>query len=89
MGSQLAFCPACYAEVPVDTAVCPHCGASLEEWQRRSYAEKLIPALHHPLADVRMRVIIALGLQHETQAEQALSKARCDTPSMWSRALRL
>jgi hypothetical protein len=51
---------------------CPHCGASLEEWRHRSYAEKLIAALHHPLADVRMRVIIALGLQRENRAEQAL-----------------
>jgi hypothetical protein len=38
---------------------------SLEEWQRRSYVEKLIAALHHPLADVRMRVTIALGLQRQ------------------------
>jgi predicted nucleic acid-binding Zn ribbon protein len=66
--SPSAFCPACYSEIPAAAVVCPYCGASLEEWQRRSYAEKLL----HPLADVRMRVIIALGLLREKWAEAAL-----------------
>jgi hypothetical protein len=66
------FCPTCYSQIPIDAVVCPHCGGSLAEWRCRDYADKLISALHHPLADVRMRVIIALGLQRERRAAQAL-----------------
>lgn len=81
MTEALTFCPVCYCHVSIDEVRCPHCGISLKEWQRRSYTEKLIPALHHPLADVRMRVIITLGLQRARQAQEALVECALRHPS--------
>jgi len=41
----------------------------------RTYGDKLLAALNHPLADVRLRAIIALGWRGEGETAQAL--ARC------------
>jgi HEAT repeats len=69
---SVVFCPHCYALITAGDAWCPVCGADLHDWHPKSYAERLILALNHPLADVRMRAIIALGLRRERAAEQAL-----------------
>jgi len=39
----------------------------------REYGDKLLHALHHPLAEVRMRAVIALGLRAEPQTAEALA----------------
>jgi Uncharacterised protein family UPF0547 len=62
---DLAFCPKCYRQIPVDAEVCPYCGTSVHEWAKKIYSQRLIDALGHPLDDVRMRAIIALGLRSE------------------------
>jgi HEAT repeat protein len=69
---KLAFCPKCYRQIPVDAEVCPYCRTSLYEWAKKTYSQRLIDALGHPLDDVRMRAIIALGLRGEKVAEQPL-----------------
>lgn len=69
---ELAFCPCCYAQIPASQTVCEACHADLRSWNAQSYAERLIQALGHPLADVRMRAIIALGWRREKSAERAL-----------------
>jgi HEAT repeat protein len=70
------FCPACFHEIPEGTGGCPHCGASIGDWDRRySYGERLIQALDHPLAEVRMAAIIALGKRRDAAAAEPL--ARC------------
>jgi HEAT repeat protein len=69
---QLAFCPNCYARIPVDAAICPHCRATLNDWQEKAYPDRLIDALGHPLSEVRMRAIIALGWRKERTAEKPL-----------------
>jgi HEAT repeat protein len=68
----LAWCPSCYAPMSIQAEACPTCQASLGAWWEKSYAERLILALQHPLADVRMRAIITLGLRRERAAEPAL-----------------
>ena len=69
---ELSFCPHCFAMIDPDAPSCPVCGTDLEEWHAQGYAERLITALRHPLADIRMRAIIALGWSRESLAEQAL-----------------
>ncbi|MGO9234687.1 MAG: HEAT repeat domain-containing protein [Methylocella sp.] len=69
---ELAFCPNCHARIPLDAAICPHCRTSLREWQEKTYVDRLIGALRHPLSEVRMRAIIALGWRGERAAEKPL-----------------
>ncbi len=69
---QLAFCPNCYARILIDAAICPHCRATLSDWQEKTYPDRLIDALGYPLSEVRMRAIIALGWRKERTAEKPL-----------------
>jgi HEAT repeat protein len=78
--SSVAFCPHCYAMIPTGDASCPACGADLRDWHAQGYGARLILALNHPLADVRMRAIIALGLRREKAAEQALVECALRNP---------
>jgi ribosomal protein L40E len=69
---ELAFCPNCYARIPVDATICPRCHTSLRDWQEKTYADRLIEALRLPLSEVRIRAIIALGWRGARAAEQPL-----------------
>ena len=73
MPEQSAFCLHCFAELAATAEVCPHCGARLVDQHQKSYGERLRHALSHPLADVRMRAIIALGLRGEAEAADELT----------------
>lgn len=70
-----SYCPSCLALIDVATPVCPVCGNDLAQLSRRKYRDKLLAALNHPLADVRLRAIIALGWRGE--GEGALALAQC------------
>lgn len=70
MAEQL--CPVCYRSLPVEASTCPYCGADLSAQTARSYRDKLVAALSHPLDDVRMRAILALGLRGQEDAVEAL-----------------
>ncbi len=59
--------------MPAGARVCPACGADLDRLSARDYRDKLLAALEHPLADVRMRVILALGLRGQADAADALA----------------
>lgn len=72
MNKHPGFCPACFAPLAQEADVCPACGARMAELSGRDYREKLVHALLHPLADVRMRAIIALGLRGEPETVEAL-----------------
>lgn len=66
------ICLACFHLIPVEAQTCPRCGADLAAFSAREYADKLIAALDHPLSEVRMRAIIALGWRGEERAAQPL-----------------
>jgi len=68
------ICPACFAKIPDVTQQCTACGANLARLSARNDPEKLIAALSHPLADVRMRAIIALGVRGESEGADPLVK---------------
>lgn len=61
--------------IPVGVSVCPVCSVVISDISDRDFREKLLHALDHPLDDVRMRAIIALGLRGEE--ETALPMAEC------------
>jgi hypothetical protein len=66
------YCGQCFAMYPAGDACCPRCTTPAAALSFRDYQGKLVHALEHPLADVRMRAIIALGLRGEGKAAQAL-----------------
>lgn len=70
------YCPACFAEIPRDTRVCPACSADLVAWEERhSFTQRLIHALGHPNPEARMAAIISLGYRGEAVA--AIPLANC------------
>jgi HEAT repeat protein len=64
---MLAFCTRCWMEMHSDAAVCPHCGAKVDD-DPRAYDEKLKAALHHPLPHTRARICWLLGQRGGTAA---------------------
>lgn len=71
--AHIQLCPNCFADISAVAEVCPACGELLAALSARDYSEKLIHALAHPLADVRMRAIIALGLRGEAKTAEPLA----------------
>lgn len=67
MNEHPGFCLACFMPLSQEAGTCPVCGASMAELSGRDYREKLVHALLHPLADIRMRAIIALGWRGEPE----------------------
>lgn len=67
------ICPACFRLIPAGASHCPACGANLAALTDRDYRDKLLAALAHPLDEVRMRVILALGMRGEPDAAEALA----------------
>ena len=75
------YCGECFELFEVELVQCPHCGALETALGYRDYQQKLVHALEHPLADVRMRAIIALGLRGEGSAAEALVDCALRTPA--------
>ncbi len=66
------FCPFCWIEVSEDEKNCPHCGREIEEWDEKSYTEKLISALNHTERSTVYRVCYILGEKREKAAVKPL-----------------
>ncbi|MHB9100506.1 MAG: HEAT repeat domain-containing protein [Sulfuricella sp.] len=81
MNEHPGFCPACFVPLAQEADTCPACGARMAELSRRDYREKLVHALLHPLADVRMRAIIALGWRSEPETADDLVACALRHPS--------
>lgn len=72
MNTPGQYCGECFARFEVTSDVCPHCGAIASRLSDRDYDEKLLHALHHPLPDVRLRAVIALGRRGRADMAEAL-----------------
>jgi HEAT repeat protein len=72
MAKSEQFCLHCFAMFPAADKICPHCGVSVSEFDQKSYFERLLNALFHPLADCRMGAIVVLGLLGKEQAAKPL-----------------
>ena len=75
------ICLACFHLIPADEQVCSQCGADLVAYSAQSYRARLKLALLHPLADVRMRAVIALGWRAEPEAADDLVACALRHPS--------
>jgi HEAT repeat protein len=69
--TMLAYCPHCWATVPVKAQVCPACGAVIEGAEA-GIVDKYIAALRHPQAETRLRAAWMLGRMREARAVTAL-----------------
>jgi HEAT repeat protein len=64
---MLAFCTTCWTEISAQDQECGVCGANVDD-DPRSYEQKLLGALSHPLPDTRSRICWLLGQKHATWA---------------------
>lgn len=58
--SMIAFCTRCWAEIDAALSVCPRCGEDLNA-DPRTYEQKLVAALGHPLPEARVRICWLIG----------------------------
>ena len=66
------FCPFCFTLIADGADPCPSCGKPFEASRRRSFPQRLVKALGHPLGAVRLRAITALGCRGDREAVDAL-----------------
>ena len=74
------YCLECFALIPLDVAACPACGHATGGDGHARFAVRLVHALHHPLSEVRMRAIVALGWRASEDAAQALADCALRRP---------
>jgi HEAT repeat protein len=74
---MLAFCTRCWSEMRTANIVCPRCGARVDD-DPRSYEQKLIAALGHPLPETRSRICWLLGQKRAVWAIPQLLNMLCD-----------
>lgn len=76
--AMISYCTRCWAEVDTSMKQCPRCGADLTQDQR-SYVEKIMGALEHPLPEARVRACWLLGTNHvDSASERLMEVARQD-----------
>ncbi len=65
---MIFFCPACWKEVWKDDTTCPHCGSDVSEYDQKSFNEKLIQALGHPIWETAGIAVWILGERKTVEA---------------------
>lgn len=55
------YCPNCWTIVQEDQQVCPNCGYVLEQFEKQSFEDKLLAALHHTVPERRIMASQILG----------------------------
>lgn len=81
MRQRSQFCPACFGRIDADARVCPKCAADLAALSERDHLDKLLGALDHPLAGVRLRAVVALGWRADPQGAGALERLTLRHPA--------
>ena len=76
-----SYCMRCFPIMPRVASVCPACRKAVITLTKRSYREKLLAALRYLLAEVRMRAVIALSLQHDASAASNLAACALRHPA--------
>ncbi|MGE5444395.1 MAG: HEAT repeat domain-containing protein [Ignavibacteriales bacterium] len=66
------FCPFCWSEVSKDKKTCPRCSRNIEEWDEKSFTEKLTDSLNHSERSTVYRVCCILGERREQVAVRPL-----------------
>jgi len=81
---MIAFCTHCWREVSTKDRVCAGCEADLT-LDHRTYEEKLIGALAHPLPAARARICWLIGENHIRQAVPDLMTLTTNDPDLFVR----
>ena len=81
---MIAYCTHCWREVKSETESCPGCGVDLT-LDRRTYEEKLMGALAHPLPEARARICWLIGENHIRQGVPVLMRLATDDPDLFVR----
>jgi hypothetical protein len=72
MATPTYYCWSCYAPTQVASGVCERCGGHIEAPPDARYADLLVWALDHPLAERRLLAAWVLGQRREARAEGRL-----------------
>ncbi len=75
------FCMHCFAQLAAVSVNCPLCHHPVDDIEDGDYQRKLIDALHHQHADIRMRAIVAIGIRRDKHAADALVACALRNPS--------
>ncbi len=62
------YCPACWKEIREEDNTCPHCGNDIALRDQKSFDEKLIQALGHPIRETAGTAVWILGERKTIQA---------------------
>ena len=81
---MIAYCTHCWREVNSKDKVCPGCEADLS-LDHRTYEEKLIGALAHPLPAARVRICWLIGENRIRQAVPDLMRLATNDPDLFVR----
>ena len=81
---MIAYCTHCWREVNSEDKVCPGCEADLT-LDHRTYEEKLIGALAHPLPAARVRICWLIGENYIRQAGPDLMSLATNDPDLFVR----
>ncbi len=75
---MMAFCTHCWTEIDAALNVCSSCGEDLNS-DPRTYEQKLVAALEHPLPEARVRICWLIGENKIQPAVPDLMQiAECD-----------
>lgn len=74
MAGPTYYCWACYSTAQTASGRCERCGGHIEAPPEADYADLLVWALDHPLAERRLVAARALGQRREARAEGRLRK---------------
>lgn len=71
---MVQWCPRCWQENSYSAERCSRCGADLRH-EAGERVDRLINALHHPLAPTRRMVAVLLGRTRDARSVEALGEA--------------
>lgn len=66
------FCPFCWTEILKDEKSCPRCSGNIEEWDEKSFTQKLIDSLNHSEGSTIYRACYILSERREGVAVKPL-----------------
>ncbi|MGH8284003.1 MAG: HEAT repeat domain-containing protein [Gammaproteobacteria bacterium] len=77
------FCPHCFHLLTNKEQTCSACGTDIGQWDSsaQDFDTRLIQALQHPVGDVRLRAIYALGKRDVRPAGTALVECALSAPA--------
>lgn len=67
------YCSVCWHESQIDARICPICGTNRSFCSEKTYAEKLMNSLSHPVRDYRLFAVQVLGKIRYAPAEPVLA----------------